>query len=277
MFDHEPFDVLMPVYIGDNTEVAIMAIQSVLKNTLQPKRFVIVKDGPVSKSLDSYLNDLQKDHANVYICGTNENFGLGAALNFGLQFCTEDFVFRCDADDLNDPMRFELQLSEMLRDPCDVLGTQIIEVDPVSGEERIKHVPTDEKEIIKFSRYRNPMNHMTVLFKKSVIEDLDGYPNIKFKEDFALWLKVLSRGYRVRNLEIISVRARAGDSMLSRRRGIESLKSELELFRFRVFECKQRSIITVLAFILRANAMVLPLHILKRIYTILRFSKVPKI
>ena len=59
MLGHEPFDVLMPVYIGDDPSVVKVAIESVLNNTAKPQRFVIVKDGPVQEELEPYLEIFQ--------------------------------------------------------------------------------------------------------------------------------------------------------------------------------------------------------------------------
>lgn len=270
MATHEPFDVLMPVYIGDDPDIAILSIETVLNNSLQPERFVIIKDGPVEDKLESYLDALENSHLNVFVCFSEINVGLGPILNQGLANCISDLVFRCDADDLNHPQRFALQLAEMSTNPCDVLGTQITEVDPETGIRRQKKVPVTELEVRKFSQYRNPVNHMSVLFKRSSVLAVGGYPSIRFKEDYALWLKLLSAGYAIRNSTHNLVNARAGETMVGRRRGFSSVKSELHLLWFRVFTCKDFTMTVLLISFGRTFVMMLPSSILKLLYTVIR-------
>jgi len=270
MCDFSVFDVLMPVYIGDELEIVTGAIESVLNNTVQPKRFVIFKDGPVTEPLDRYLDTLVNKYSYILIRGTEINHGLGAALNMGLTYCESEWIFRCDADDINDPKRFELQIEEILKNPCDVLGTQVTEVDPISGIHKTKRVPLDPHSIRKFSVFRNPINHMSVLFRKSAVVSVGGYPNIKFKEDYALWLILISAGFILKNSEKNLVNARAGDSMVSRRRGLVSLKSELDLFRFRLKNCDEFTICVLLFFLLRSIVLMLPTGLLKQVYILMR-------
>ena len=270
MSDLTGFDVLMPVYIGDEPDIVTGAIESVLNNTAQPKRFVIFKDGPVKEPLYRYLDGLGNKYSHIHICGTEINHGLGSALNAGLTYCQSDWVFRCDADDINDPRRFELQIEEILKNPCDVLGTQVTEVDPISGIHRTKRVPIDPQSIKKFAVFRNPINHMSVLFRKSAVVSVGGFPNIKFKEDYALWLILINAGYVLKNSEKKLVDARAGDSMVSRRRGLVSLKSELDLFLFRVKKCDNFIFSALFFFALRSMILLLPTGLLKQVYILMR-------
>ena len=91
-------------------------------------------------------------------------------------------------------------------------------------------MPLTIEEIKKYSTLRNPLNHMTVVFKKSKVINLGGYPNIPFKEDYGLWLNALDAGLIIRNIEDVLVTARAGDSMIARRSGFRSIVSEWYLF-----------------------------------------------
>ena len=76
-----------------------------------------------------------------------------------------------DSDDICTPDRFKNQLEFLTRNPeVDIVGGQIIEYDESMSKEISKRVlPTRESELIEFARLRNPLNHMTVMFKKSSI------------------------------------------------------------------------------------------------------------
>lgn len=272
MTESSLFDVLMPVYIGDDPSVVKAAIESVLNNTAKPQRFVIVKDGPVQKELERYLEILENDHPYVYLCGTVVNYGLGSALNLGLDNCISDLVFRCDADDINHLERFQTQLNEFAAIDADILGCQIEEVDPDSGTKRIKRVPCTSLEIMNFSIWRNPINHMTVLFRKSKILKLGGYPNLLYKEDYGLWLMALKQGLQIHNIDKVLVTATAGDSMIKRRSNFKSIISEWYLFLLKRQVFKHNGLKTFLAFLVRVIILLLPVSLLKYLYRHLRKS-----
>ena len=50
------FTVLMAVYCRDSTALFGMAVESVFANTLQPKAFILVVDGPVSIALEQAID-----------------------------------------------------------------------------------------------------------------------------------------------------------------------------------------------------------------------------
>ena len=266
----DEFDVLMSVYHGDELDVFTGAVESVLKNTITPKRFVIVVDGPVKYEVEQYIYSLENSNSFVFIRKLDCNMGLANALNRGLQDCQSELVFRCDADDENELNRFETQILELSEYECDIIGAQIIEVDPLTNKSRVKTVPVELGEIKKFAHYRNPINHMSVLFKKSKILQLGGYPPIMYKEDYALWLKALNKGLNIRNSAECLVRARAGDSLITRRRNLLSLKSEFTLFYYRLKELRQPVLYCLIGFITRISILMLPSQLLKYVYSLLR-------
>ena len=264
------FDVLMPVYAGDDASLFEIAVKSVFINTLQPDNFIIVVDGPVNEGVEMVLRSTAKAQKYVKVVRLPANVGLARALNEGLQYCESEFVFRCDADDINMPERFARQLSEALNRSCDIFGAQIIEVDPVTAEERRKLVPVTHGEISKYARLRNPINHMTVMFRRSVVLGIGGYPNVMYKEDYALWLRALSHGYRLGNSSALLVRATAGDSMISRRQNFASVKSEWDLMIFRAVGLGSGYSSVFPTFLLRITVLLLPKRLLRKIYSQLR-------
>ena len=264
------FDVLMPVYFGDSLAVFSRAVDSVLKNTIQPKRFVIVLDGPVRPDVDDYLKALDQSEMCVFLCKLKDNVGLSNALNIGLKACCSELVFRCDADDINLTKRFIVQLKEFKNLKCDILGCQIEEIDPETNQVRLKNVPTGHNDIIRYAKYRNPINHMTVLFKRSAILKIGGYPSIQLKEDYALWLKALSMGLEVRNTDKVLVQARAGNSLVKRRKNSVSIKSEFKLYYFRLIKLNQPLLSTTFGLIIRTSILMLPKRFLLSVYSYLR-------
>lgn len=223
----EKFSVLIPVYYKDDPLVFDEALVSILQNTVTPSQIVIVVDGPLSPDLENIISKYEK-RPTILVKRLPENRGIIEALNFGLNFCDNSLIARCDADDININTRFERQLVAFYRDPQLVLcGGQIVEK---SGENyHKKMVPINHDQIIEFAKLRNPFNHMTVMFRKNAVIECGCYPNIPYREDYALWVTLLQSGYKVYNLDDILVEASGGLDMYKRRGNIKHLKYELSL------------------------------------------------
>lgn len=208
------FSILMPVYHGDKPVLFDMALSSIKKNTVQPTQIVVVVDGEISSSLEKTLQAHVDERFEVVRIEKNQ--GIVNALNTGLIHCSEDLVARCDADDENYDKRFELQLKAFAEDPdLSVVGGHIIE----RGDQRVYHrnVPTQPEAISKHIKLRNPLNHMTVMFKKTDVFAVGKYPDIKYREDYALWGKLYGNGYKLSNLDTVLVFATGGMDMYKRR------------------------------------------------------------
>ncbi|MDB2524206.1 glycosyltransferase [Amylibacter sp.] len=216
MNNNKLFSVLIPVYHKDDAKLFDKALSSIKNNSRPPSQIVIVIDGPISFALKRVLNSHQDKIVDVV--KLEENKGIVEALNIGLLHCKNELVARCDADDINCTDRFAHQLNAFHSDTnLSVCGGQIIEQG--TGSNLKKAVPTTDEKIKFFLKLRNPLNHMTVMFKKSDILELGGYPNIKYREDYALWCKVVASGKRIINLPSVLVIVSGGDAMYKRRGG----------------------------------------------------------
>ena len=57
----------------------------------------------------------------------------------------------------------------------------------------LKKVPINLDEIINFSKYRNPFNHSTVMFRKKAVLAVGGYKHQPYFEDYLLWIKLIKK------------------------------------------------------------------------------------
>jgi glycosyltransferase involved in cell wall biosynthesis len=223
------FSVLMSVYHKDNPVYLAEALASLVPQLAHVDEVVLVKDGPLGSALEAAI-DRWRAALPLWEVALPRNVGLARALNAGLAHCKSDWVFRFDADDLCLPERAALQRARIGDGALDILGGQIEECDPatlaVTGR---RLVPCEEAAIKYFLRRRNPFNHMTVCFRRALIQEIGGYPDIPLKEDYALWAKAIAHGARVANLPQVLVRARAGRDMVARRGGLGYARSELAL------------------------------------------------
>lgn len=229
------FSVLMSVYYKENPEYLKLSLDSVIKQTVPAAEIVLIKDGPLTKELDDIINQYSDKYAGLFrVFSLEENVGLGKALNYGVQRCKYDLIARMDTDDIVVPERFELQVNEFIKDKELVLcGGYIAEFarDPliISG---YRKVPLTQAAILKFAKKRNPFNHMTVMFKKKAVLEAGNYQDMPYFEDYWLWVRLLQKGYAVKNIDYVLVNVRAGVDMLGRRGGWEYAKAEFKIFWF---------------------------------------------
>lgn len=215
------FSVLMPVYHKENPNYFKGALDSILMNqTLKPNEFVLVVDGPVNDDLNMIINEYEKNYEKTLkVYRLERNVGLGKALNYGLSKCTYNLVARADSDDINMPERFELQIDKFKNDnSIDVLGSFIDEFnDDYKSPINFKKMPIKHTELYRMAKMRNPINHMSVMFKKKAIIDAGEYQHLPYLEDYYLWIRVIANGGKLENLDKYLVHVRVGNGMVYRR------------------------------------------------------------
>lgn len=212
--------VLISVYKKTNADYLDQALKSIWDNqSFKPNEIVLVQDGPISESVECVLGQWQKRLSEKFKWIEQEkNLGLAKSLNNGLRNCSFELVARMDDDDISLPHRFELQYDYMEQHPeVGVLGAQVEERDvnlSVKLSKRI--VPLNHLQIVKFSKYRSPMNHPSVMFRCSLISGFGGYPEV-YPEDYALWGKLIINGVTFHNLSDELVIMRTSEALLYRR------------------------------------------------------------
>ena len=226
----EKISVLMSVYRKENPEYLKKSIDSLLKQTLDPNEIVIIKDGPLTSELNHVLNNYLKDYPTLFsVYEFKENHGLAYALAYGVQHAKYEYIARIDSDDVAATDRLEKQLKAMVKDNYDIYGGQIEEFETETKEIIAKReVPTDLYHIKEFAHRRNPMNHMTVMFRRSKILEIGNYHGINGFEDYELWVRAIQAGYKLGNSEDVFVYVRAGHDMMSRRGGLSYIKNNFE-------------------------------------------------
>jgi len=221
----------MSCYAKDDPKALEECFESLLAQTRKADEIVVMKDGVLPPALEGVIEKYaRKLPLNVF--PILENRGLGYALHLGVQTCKYDIIARADADDICAANRFECQIG--LFETCpglDVIGTWISEFE---GDPKniyaYRELPESHVEILEYAKRRNPLNHMTVAFKKKSVIDAGNYdPDFKFAQDYLLWAKMLIKGYQFKNIPEYLVNARAGIKMLERRGGSNYFSYEIQL------------------------------------------------
>jgi len=265
------FSVLMSLYYRESPNYLEQCLLSLYEQTLSIPEIVCVFDGPITEDLERVV-DSWSHKLPIKIIRLEKNLGLGSALNEGLNHCSFDIVARMDTDDICAKTRFEEQINFLSNNPdVKLLGSNIYEFeDDISNITSSRKVPTNNNDIVEFAKKKNPFNHMSVIFRKDAIIKVGGYKHHHLMEDYNLWLRVLADGNQGANLKDCLVLVRAGGSMISRRRGLDYINSELQLAKLKYNLNIQSYFQACLVFIIRSIPRLLPVSILSYIY---KFSR----
>lgn len=254
---HLEFDVLMPVYFGDKPLIFERALTSVLKNSLQPKNIVIVCDGPLQSETEAVLQQKVLKNLHINVVSYKQNKGIVFALNYGLKFIKSNFVVRCDADDINDHARFAILMEAFENYDVDILGSDVRNI--INHKESfVISFPKSNEGIVKGLLFRNQINHMSAAFKYDVVKKVGGYPSIKWREDYGLWLKLSQENCQFRNLNQVLVDVNAGAQQLKRRSGLKHLLPELQLLIMKLRLFPDKKIQIILLSLIRIPYILLP-------------------
>lgn len=227
------YSVLMSVYAKDNPGYLALAIDSMLNQTAKPEQFVIVQDGLLPESIDRVICKYKSNQPELFtIIKLETNGGLANALNIGLQACRNELVARMDADDISLPKRCEKELKKFSENPDLVIcGCNIDEFyDIPQNVKTSRVVPAEYKDILRFMRRRQPFNHPTVIYKKSKVIEAGGYPQLRRKEDFDLFSRIIKNGFLVQNINESLYLYRTNEDNYKRRKSWVNTKSALYVY-----------------------------------------------
>ena len=195
------FSVLLSVYKKEKPEYLKMSLNSIRFQTLAPDEVILIEDGPLTKELYLVIEEYLKILPNMRVYKFDENQG-----------------------------RFKIQKDFMEKNPhISVCGGLMREFDDRGIISQVKNMPETQKEIWEYAKYRNPINHMTVMFRKADVLKAGNYRDFSFLEDYDLWCRMLAKDYKFYNVQKVLVKARVSDEMYNRRGGIVYCRRYLRL------------------------------------------------
>ena len=191
-------DVLIPVYNAARTLRS--AVESICAQTVASIVIHIVDDGSTDDS-PAILAELAAADSRIRV-HRKANGGIVDALNFGLTFCTADYIARHDADDLAYPHRFAVQLDWLERHPDTVaVGAAVRHID---ADGRLTCAVVDLASPDLADSFQVPSQepyliHPFLMVRRAAIEAVGGYRHVHHAEDTDLYWRLSEHG-RLYNL-----------------------------------------------------------------------------
>ncbi len=140
-------------------------------------------------------------------------------MNYGIDFCSGEFIARMDSDDISTPDRFCKQIEFLQMNPRVLLvGGSIKEFSDTNPCICIRTYPINNQEIRNYMHKASPFAHASVMFRRAVFESGIRYTE-KFRtsQDIDLWYRLVNMGYEVANIREVIYYVRITPSFFNRR------------------------------------------------------------
>jgi glycosyltransferase involved in cell wall biosynthesis len=179
--------VIIPFF--NNLENLKRAIASISRQELLPSSVIVVDDcSPHYEEVERFVEE--KHPFEIRVFQNIVNSGVSVARNLGLSMSSTEYVALLDEDDTWHPSKLRIQYA--LMEKYDLLITS-------TGFTFYNLKP--ETEILEDSRFkrlrfwstvfRNQINTSSVMIRKDLYPLLQFNPNLRYTQDYDLWLRVL--------------------------------------------------------------------------------------
>lgn len=189
--------VVLPVYNCPN--YVRLAIDSMLAQTFTDFELIAIDDGS-RDATPEVLRRIEDPRVRIV---AQENRGLPATLNRGIELARGEYVARQDHDDYSHPERLARQVAYLDAHPaCALVGTwaEIIEGETATGR---VHAHSCENVALKLELlFDNPFVHSSVMMRRAVVTEEGGYSTDRDRqppEDYELWSRI-ARNHELANL-----------------------------------------------------------------------------
>jgi len=197
--------ILMPL----RNEAAYLpaALDSLTRQTLLDWELIAVDDGSQDDTPAMLAAAACRDSRIRVI--RNTGVGLVAALNYGLEACRATLVARMDGDDICHPRRLELQATHLDQHvdtglvACNFrhFPRSTLKQGMLSYESWQNTLETHEQ-IMRDRFVESPFCHPSIMVRRGLIEQVGGYRDSGWAEDYDLWLRLADNGTRFTRLAL---------------------------------------------------------------------------
>jgi glycosyltransferase involved in cell wall biosynthesis len=189
--------VLLPCF--NVTETLSEALDSIRQQTLTDIEIIAVDDGSTDTT-GELLQEASREDSRLTII-SQPHAGIIPALNAGLAACRTPYIARMDADDRAHPARLEHQKSWLDQHPRVALVSCLVEAFPPRQVREGFRIYLDwlnalitHEDICREIFIESPFPHPSVMFRKEWVENVGGYQDHGWPEDYDLWLRLYLAG-----------------------------------------------------------------------------------
>lgn len=200
------------------------SIEAILNQTYKNFELIIVDDASTDETC-KIIKEISKVDNRIILIENKENIGFCTSLNIALEKSNGEYIARADGDDICLPFRFEKEVQFLdINQDIVVVGSSYFVFDDngIWG-----YVDATNDYSIDSALKRVPTYHPTVMMRKKELLEVGCYTvwnkKTRCSEDFDLWLKFLSAGYKIENLKIPTIKYREDQFSFQKRNKAQQL------------------------------------------------------
>lgn len=177
------------------------AIDSILNQTVQDFELILCDDGSADDTYAVARAYQEKYPDKIVLLKNERNLGLNTTLNRCLAAAQGSFIARMDGDDLCEPNRFAAELEALEKNPnMAIVSTAMTYFDENGTWGRCSVITRPQPADMLYS---GAFCHAACLVRREAFDAVGGYTeDEKYLrvEDYDLWVKMYTKGYRGMNL-----------------------------------------------------------------------------
>lgn len=221
--------LIISIFDGIKLNLLIKSLNSISNQSHHPKEVLVMLDGVKRSDIRFVLNTFRSKQLNVKIFHNKKNQGISDSYNYLLKKCKYNLVAIHDADDISYPNRLFKQYQYFkINNNITVLGSSVVENFYYIKKKFLKRSEVNEKKLYKEIYFFNPINHPTVMFKKNIILYFK-YEKFFRMEDYYLWIRLILKKYRIKNMKEPLVEMNFDKDSINRRTGIKVWINDLRI------------------------------------------------
>lgn len=201
------------------------AVESILMQTLQDWRFVIVDNGSTDGTT-AYLQSLADPR--VIILRQEAPLPRTQALNVGFAQITTPYTAILDADDVAEPDRLHTQVAFLDATPSiAAVWGDYSHIAPDGQSLGQYHIPTDHAGLVERMIVQNPCAHSASCYRTDTVKTAGGYPaEYVYAQDAGLWIALLRAGHSFASIPKQLVRIRIHPAQATQDPEKQTLRTE---------------------------------------------------
>ncbi len=174
-------------------------LKSVLTQTYKKLEIIIIYDDEDQSDL-KYIKKLKNLDKRIRIIINKNSLGAGRSRNIGIKKSRGNYISFIDADDIWKRRKIEYQIDFMKKQNYSISHTDYTIVNKKKSKIGFRKARTFENihQLLKSC----DIGLSTVIVNKKIFNNNCLFPNLKTKEDFVLWLKILKKKEKIGALNI---------------------------------------------------------------------------
>ncbi len=191
--------VIVAVCADDRPDLFRDALESIFAQTLSGLECIVAADGPLSPDLETVIAECAVNEPRLRRVDSAVRSGPAAVRNRAIAQTRGKYTAILDADDTAVVDRLQQQLDLLESAGLDIVGARCQTFGPDGGAVGQRKSPLGWAAIRRTMWLRNPLVHSSLLAKTVLLREFPYPENLRYGEDYRLWVTLARRGCRIDN------------------------------------------------------------------------------